>query len=188
MALWAALAAAAAAPAGWLVSDRLERDNDFCVACHLREDVPLHAEKRRDLQRTPAATLAAAHGAAEVERRPFRCIDCHGGTGWLGRARVKALSARDAFWYAVRRFDEPDEMHWPLWDADCRKCHAEFDERAATSGRDPLFHELSVHNTALGVACVDCHLVHDEGGLPERDFLHPEPVRARCASCHPEFE
>jgi formate-dependent nitrite reductase cytochrome c552 subunit len=191
LAVAALLAAVVAGPAGWLVSDRLERDNDFCVACHLPDGSRLHAAKRKDLGHWPPATLAAAHGMAGVREggalRGFRCIDCHGGTGALGRARVKLLSARDALLYASGRFGEPEVMGWPLRDDDCRRCHEGFEERAPAPGADPAFHELAVHNAALGVACVDCHLVHDAGALPEHDFLHPEHVRARCAACHPQL-
>lgn len=189
----ALVGAAVAAPAGWVATDRLERDDDFCVACHLGDGTRLHARKREDHARRPAATLAAAHAEAGVreagDARGFRCIDCHGGTGALGRLRVKVLSAKDAFWYAVGRFEEPTAMRWPLRDEDCRRCHPRFDEsaRAAVGTRAPAFHELAVHNTELGVACVGCHLAHDEGGLADHDFVHPEHVRARCAECHPEL-
>jgi nitrate/TMAO reductase-like tetraheme cytochrome c subunit len=184
-----AVAGAASASAGWLVTDRLERDNDFCIACHLDAETPLHVEKHRDLTALPAATLSAAHGQARVAGREdgaFRCIDCHGGTGALGRSRVKLLAAKDALWYGTGRFDEPDAMRWPLWDEDCRKCHARFEEAGAAA--EERFHALAVHNRALGVACVACHLAHDPGGLPDHDFLHPVHVRAQCERCHPEFE
>ncbi len=187
---WLALGALVSAPLGWVVTDRLEQDNTFCVACHLEPGRPLHQAKLDDLAAMPPLTLAAAHGGSPLEGREdpaFRCIDCHGGTGPVGRARVKLLSAKDAFWYVTGRFDEPEEMHWPLWDADCRKCHDSFEPGDATGG-DPRFHELAVHNEALGVACVACHRVHDPGGLPGHHFLHPAQVRARCAECHPEYE
>jgi hypothetical protein len=186
--LTACLAGAASAPAGWWVTDRLEEDNDFCVACHLEPGVPLHREKHEALNRVPPPTLASAHAVAGWDERAFRCIDCHGGAGFLGKARVKMLSAKDAFWYAVGRFDEPDEMHWSLHDADCTKCHSSFEEREREPGRDPLFHELAVHNAELGVACALCHLSHDEGGLADHHQLHAGEVRAQCAACHPEFE
>ncbi|MEN8183984.1 MAG: hypothetical protein ABFS46_15770 [Myxococcota bacterium] len=179
-----------AATTGWWVTDRLEQRNDFCNACHLPDGVPLHLESRRDFDALLPASLAAAHGSASVEDRDdpaFRCIDCHGGTGALGRARVKLLSARDAFWYAVGHFEEPEGMRWPLQDADCRRCHASFSEGEESASGNPLFHELAVHNHRLGVACVSCHVVH-EPGLAEVDFLDPAHVRARCAECHPEFE
>ena len=191
--LAAALAAAAAGAAGWTITDRLEQDDAFCVSCHLTPDVPLHAENHADWLARPAVSLAVAHAAAGNDARgdgAFRCIDCHGGTGAVGRARVKLLSARDGFWYAVGRFEEPEGMRWPLWDEDCSRCHGSFEEvgsgDAATP--DPAFHELAVHNTDLGVACVECHVSHERGGLAEHDFLHPQQVRAQCARCHPEFE
>lgn len=189
-AAWAAALGLGLAPAGWLASDRLEQENAFCVSCHLRDGSPLHRPKADDFTRRPAATLVAAHAEAGVADRAdagFRCIDCHGGTGLAGRARVKLLSARDAFWYVVGRFEEPDRMRWPLRDDDCRKCHARFDERAPAPGVDPAFHELAVHNAELGVACVECHRAHDEGGLADHDFVHPQVVRARCAECHPQL-
>jgi len=180
-----------AAPLGWWVSDRLEQNNDFCNSCHLASGVPLHRELRRDFDAERPASLAGLHGAAGNDARAdaaFRCIDCHGGHSLVGRARVKVLAAKDAFWYAVGRFDEPDGMRWPLWDEDCAKCHAEFDERPAAAWQSPRFHELAVHNVDLGVDCVACHLAHEPGGNPQAFFLHAEPVRAECARCHPEFE
>lgn len=183
-----------AAPAGWILSDRLEQENRFCVSCHLDADTRLHIGLLEDFEARPPAVLAAAHAAAGNEARgdgAFRCIDCHGGTGPIGRARVKLLSARDAFWYAVGRFEEPEGMRWPLWDADCRKCHDAFEERRAAFG-DPLFHELPAHRSGEGgefaVRCVECHLAHASGALPEHDFLLPDVVRGQCARCHPEFE
>jgi nitrate/TMAO reductase-like tetraheme cytochrome c subunit len=179
-----------AGTAGWWVSDRLESDDAFCASCHLPDGEPLHRQKSSDQRDRPPLTLAAAHAAAGNPAHPngaFRCIDCHGGTGWHGRARVKLLSARDAFWYVTGRFQEPEAMRWPLWDSDCSKCHASFEEEGRASG-DPDFHELAVHNQELGVSCVTCHPAHPRGGLVEHEFLHPKRVRAQCARCHEEFE
>ena len=109
-----AVAAVVAAPTGWVVTDRLEADNAFCVSCHLDAETPLHRDHDADFRARPPVSLAAAHAAAENaehEDAVFRCIDCHGGTAFLGRARVKLLSAKDAFWYVTGRFEEPDGMH-----------------------------------------------------------------------------
>lgn len=183
--------AAAGGAAGWIVTDRLERDNDFCNACHLDADTRLHSALRRDFDAAPPASLAALHGGARVEGRAdpaFRCIDCHGGASPLGRVRVKALAAKDAFWYVTGHFEEPDAMRWPLWDEDCRKCHATFaGQRWDGSGPQP-FHAEPQHNTALAVRCVECHRVHEPGGNAEAGFLHAEHVLSQCARCHPEYE
>jgi hypothetical protein len=188
----ASLAALAAAPLGWWATDRLEADDAFCTSCHLASGAPLHEAKAADFRARPAVSLAVAHAAAGNEARAdgaFRCIDCHGGTGFAGRARVKAASLRDALVYLSGDFAEPEHMRFPLRDADCRSCHGAFAAAAAAPAalESPAFHALAVHNRELGVACVNCHLVHSRGGMADRDFLHPEPVRAECARCHPEF-
>lgn len=187
----AASMGAVAAPVGWVVTDRLERNNDFCNACHLEPAVPLHLEIRRDFDAVAPTSLAAGHASAGLDRLGdggFRCIDCHGGVGFGGRLRVKVLAAKDAFWYLTGRFEEPTEMSWPLHDDDCAQCHASFDEAEADAWRTPRFHQLAVHNVDVGVGCVECHLSHESGARPDAHFLHASWVRTQCARCHSEFE
>ena len=179
--------------AGWHGTDLLERDNGFCNACHLDgwfSGTPLHREHRDDFSARTAFSLAAAHAVAGNEQRPsdpgFRCIDCHGGVGLFGRARVKVLAAKDLFWWVVGRFEEPESMRWPLLEDDCRQCHADFATKAAAF-EDPAFHDLAVHNSRLGVDCVECHVAHDRGVDPSRWFLASEFVLEQCARCHSEF-
>lgn len=186
----AVLVGVVSAPAGWLVTDHLERDNDFCNACHLEPGVPLHRDIRRDFDTLTVSTLAGFHAASRRDdpSDPFRCIECHGGVGFIGRARIKLLAAKDAFWYVTRQFDEPGSMRWPLWDEDCSQCHAHFDTGESEAWELPRFHQLPVHNVELGVDCVECHRVHEVGGDPEAQFLQRHWVRSQCARCHPEFE
>ena len=90
----------------------------------------LHAAIGRDFVGEPPASLASRHASVGVEQRDddqFRCVDCHGGTSWPGRIRVKLLAANDAFWYAAGRYSEPTSMASPLWDEDRPKCHPVFD-------------------------------------------------------------
>ena len=185
-----ALLGASLGAVGWLVTDHLEQDDDFCNACHLRSGAALHAAIRRDYDARPAASLAGRHAAAAVSDREdaaFRCIDCHGGQSFAGRLRVKMLAAKDALVYASGRFEEPETMRWPLWDEDCSACHASFEAAGDGSG-SPAFHELPVHNADLGVACVECHSAHEAGGNPGAFFLRAASVRVQCARCHSEFE
>ena len=184
-----AVAAALLGPAGWMLSDRLEQSNDFCNACHLTPTRPLHEEIRRAFDGRPAVNLASAHAVAGNDARSdgtFRCIDCHGGASVVGRVRVKALAAKDAFWYLTGDFEEPTAMHSPLWDADCTRCHARF-ERASTTGGATPFHAIAVHNAGLSVRCVECHASHEAGGNPQAYFLDPARLRTECARCHSEF-
>lgn len=179
----------AAVPAGWMLSDAVERNNDFCNACHLPSGAILHEPIRRDFDGRPPMNLAARHAVVVRADLPdedrMRCIDCHGGVGLLGRAEVKLLAARDTLVYLSGDFDEPSEMSQPLKDADCRQCHASFDETPSEFQR-PRFHELGVHNVSLGLDCVQCHTSHEPGD-PDFYFLDAAIVRARCASCHSEF-
>ncbi len=175
---------------GWVVTDALERDNDFCNACHLEPGAPLHIGIRQRYDTGPPLDLAGVHAAAEGRVGPdgsFRCIDCHGGVGVVGRTRVKLLAAKDAFWYGVGHFEEPEEMAWPLLDEDCSQCHDGFDESEAPTWETPRFHQLPVHNVELGVACVECHRTHHEGD-EDNHFLSVIWVRTQCARCHTEFE
>jgi hypothetical protein len=185
-----ALVAVLAAPLGWFGSDALEADNDFCNACHLEPGVPLHIDIRQDFDRQEPVNLAGLHATSDVAARAtdpaFRCIDCHGGVGFAGKARTKWLAAKDAFWFVVGHFEEPSGMAHPLRDADCRQCHDAFE--ASPEGETmPPFHGLPVHNAALGVACVACHVVHGTDGSEDLYYLEPVRVRRECAGCHREF-
>jgi len=79
-------------------------------------------------------------------------------------------------------------MRYPLWDEDCRQCHDSFDESGREEWQSPRFHQLPVHNAALGIDCVECHRVHEAGGSPDGFFLAVPWVRSQCARCHSEFE
>lgn len=180
--LWLGIApgvAVAGGLAGWLGVERLESRNEFCVACHLAPQTPLHREIFDGLHSSPAGSLAAAHRVADAA---FRCIDCHGGTGLLGRARVKLVSARDALMYLVGRFGEPERMRAPLWDEDCTKCHAP----DPSEGPD-AFHGIDDHDVGLDRACVACHEAHPGERSAEVGFLDREVVLPICRDCHEEF-
>jgi predicted CXXCH cytochrome family protein len=190
LALMGASLGAVLGAAGWIATDHLEQDDDFCNACHVSAGLPLHLEIRRDYDARPPASLAGRHAAARVSHREdggFRCIDCHGGKSLPGRARVKALAAKDALVYLSGRFEEPESMRWPLWDEDCSACHPSFQAADEDEG-SPDFHALPVHNVDLGVACVECHSAHEAGGDSAAFFLRRAAVRAQCARCHSEFE
>jgi len=177
--------------AAWHATDVLERDNDFCIACHIEGGVPLHIGLRDDFDRRPPRSLAALHADTLPAARPadptMRCFDCHGGVGLLGRARIKWLAAHDLVVWLAGRAEEPTTLRVPLRDADCRKCHASFPADTGERGRPP-FHALEVHDAELGVRCTDCHVVHTSDVDPDFHFIDTERVRDRCARCHSQFE
>jgi hypothetical protein len=174
----------------WIVSDRLEQENEFCVSCHLTPEIRLHDPMSRDFGRRPPASLAARHAEVGVAGRDdpgFRCIDCHGGTSWPGRFRVKLHAAVDAFRYFSGQFEEPERMPWPLWDEDCVKCHTTLGATPSGDSDERPFHRGLGHNENLGVDCVGCHRVHETGVDPEASFLEATHLRAQCAYCHSDF-
>jgi predicted CXXCH cytochrome family protein len=168
------------APAGWFASDALESNNDFCTSCHLDAQTPLHARKARDFATAPATSLVAAHRSAEAD---FRCIDCHGGASFPNKLRVKLVAARDAGAYLLGRFEEPDDMEFPLWNEDCVQCHARYEPE-----REDAFHAIGVHNLPeFEFDCVQCHRAHPTGRDPALDFLASDDVLPVCRNCHEEF-
>jgi nitrate/TMAO reductase-like tetraheme cytochrome c subunit len=76
-------------------------------------------------------------------------------------------------------------MAWPLTEADCRKCHDDFQTKASEF-EAPAFHDIALHNNELGVGCVECHLVH-EAGDAGRYFLSAQHTRRQCGRCHSDF-
>lgn len=180
-----------AGPAGWVATDVLERDNDFCNACHIEGDVPLHIDIRRELDTRPPTSLAARHAQAAPGWRPadpvMRCFDCHSGTGVIGRARIKAVAARDLGIWLLGRAEEPHQLSVAIVDRDCTKCHDRFSTQASTRPRPP-FHSLPIHAREVGVACVGCHPVHESEVDPDFHFLAVARVQAECARCHRDFD
>ena len=189
-AVLAALGMLVAAPVGWFGSDAIERRNDTCTACHV-DNVPLHLEIRRDFDGRPPVSLAGLHAArvplVRSEDPTMRCFDCHGGTSFLGRVRVKYLAVRDGLIWLAGQGAEPTHMDFPLWDEDCSHCHAEYHPRQEGYGPPP-FHEIAVHNTGIDIGCVECHSAHSRDVDANYHFLNVQHVKTRCAHCHSEFE
>jgi len=172
---------------GVVGSDRLERENDFCNACHLSADTPLHLEIREYFDRVMPQNLAGVHGRGWIEEREdpaFRCIDCHAGSGLLERGKVKILSARDGLRYLVAGFDEPEEMAFDLSRETCLRCHPSFRSSAAPGWTLWAYHGDSAHDGSDAPRCVRCHSVHQTDGDAFAYFMSRERVDHQCRECH----
>src|SRR5262249_16302004 len=99
---------------GFLVTDRLEHDNAFCVACHL------HTTKMADFEGHSGAlsTLATAHNGGT-------CIACHGGATLTDKLAIKALAARDTVVYLLGHATEPTQLRYDIGSRACLVCHRE---------------------------------------------------------------
>ncbi len=162
--------------AGAAITDRLEQDNRFCIACH-RPEKPLHARVYGSFFPVDGAllTLAGAHNAtAQV-----KCIDCHIGADRKDYLIVKAMAAWDSAKWVVGAYKEPETLRYLLGDRTCLKCHLD-------GGQNPKiaksFHNAPYHRDPRN-ACAACHRSHVEARVETR-FLHPAVVKPLCDGCH----
>lgn len=162
--------------AGAAITDRLEQDNRFCVACH-RPGKPLHAKVYRTFLRVEGrlVTLAGAHNA----RGQVKCIDCHIGADRKDYLIIKAIAAWDTVRWVVGAYKDPETLRYPLGDRTCVKCHPD-------GGQNPeikdAFHNAPYHRDPRD-GCSDCHRSHLEAPAETRFLLQPL-VKPLCDTCH----
>jgi len=180
-----------------------ERDDRFCVACHL------HDEKFERLIASSAADLAGLHHNKKAE---VGCIACHGGADLGMRLRVWTVAGVDTLKFLVGRYREPDHMRLPLRDVECRQCHTPILKPAtarkaseATRGVDPSehstfaaeavsegrggtsYHAIREHDT-VEVKCITCHVSHIAGSDATNRFIVRARVVPVCRECHKQME
>lgn len=174
--------------AGALITDRLEQDNRFCIACHAPKLIRvgeitysrLHEKIYREFQPADgrASNLAAGHNL----KPQVKCIDCHIGAGSRDYLIIKGIAARDAAKYLVGRYREPEGLTYALGERTCLKCHPDGGQNL----KNPkTFHNAPYHRDPRN-ACSDCHRSHDEAPA-ESGFLQQVLVKPRCDSCHLEI-
>ena len=185
-----------------------ERDNRFCVSCHL------HQEKFDRFTASAATDLAGAH---QVKDPRVGCIACHGGADAGMRLRVWALAAMDTAKYLASLHEEPTSMRLPLREAECRQCHtpilkvsapagpslqamspvvpspagragsseeAGYAVEAQTEGRTGTsYHALRDHD-GVKIRCVRCHTSHTIGSDAPNRFISRAIVQPICRECH----
>jgi predicted CXXCH cytochrome family protein len=190
-----------------------ERDDRFCVSCHL------HQEKYDRFSAAAATDLAGFHHQRD---RQVACISCHGGADMGMRARVWALAALDTAKYLVGVHEEPTRMRIQLRDVECRQCHTPIlktvgaggpaassapaggaaapptraidpsDEStfsAASTGEGAAatsYHILRDHD-GVRVRCVRCHTSHTTGSDAKDRFISRVMVQPLCRECHKQM-
>jgi len=187
-----------------------ERDNRFCVACHL------HDEKFGRLMASSPTDLAGLHHRRKDE---VGCIACHGGAAMGMRLRVWAVASLDTVKFLVGKYREPTHMRLPLRDAECRQCHtpilpaahpasvpvpatgappksaaaldpsdeSTFAAEAETEGRGGAsYHAIREHDN-VRVLCVRCHASHATDSDAAGRFISKTRVLPICRECHKEM-
>lgn len=186
------LAIGASALAGTLLLSALflaglaakERDNRFCVSCHLHE-----AKFTRYLGAAPVDLAGSHHGKKDV-----RCIDCHGGADPVMRVQVWAIAGLDTVRFLVGRYGEPDHMRLPLRPAECLQCHTPILKRTAAAAEEEeeggagvqTYHAIRDHD-GVRIPCVRCHVSHTTDSEARLQFISRARVQPICRECHADF-
>ena len=168
---------------GIAVTDHLEKNNAFCISCHLVEAKRLHHDKFHTFFPVDGQinTLAAAHHGAGDE--PFKCVDCHNGATVTDKLLIKAQAARDTVAYLLGDFEEPDHMRFSLGNRVCLQCHITAGKNAQ---KKSAFHNAA-HHSNLPLICYECHTVHHQASR-ETSFLKRDIVQPLCDDCHARFQ
>jgi len=175
-----------------------ERDDRFCVACHL------HEEKFKRFTARTSTDLAGFHYRKDST---VGCIACHGGATPLTRATVWTVAGFDTLRFVVGAYAEPARMRVALGDADCRQCHtpilaprvratagASAPSTGASYGAEPQsegnseinYHAIRDHDS-VNVRCIRCHPSHTTDGEERNRFISRSTVQPVCRECHKEM-
>lgn len=160
--------------AGVEVTDRLEQDDRFCIACHVPRMIQIYENSQPVAGR--AATLAGVH-----VKRQVKCIECHIGATIQDKVIIKAIAAKDTVKYFSGLFKDVQSLSYPLGDRTCLKCHPEGGQNPQ---RADAFHNAPYHRDPRN-QCSDCHRSHVEAPAEAR-FLPRDTVKLLCDSCHME--
>lgn len=162
--------------AGAAITDRLEQDNSFCIACH-RPEKPLHAKVYATFFPVDdkLIALAGAHNA----NGKVKCINCHIGADRKDYLIVKAMAAWDTARWLVGTYRDPETLRYPLGDRTCLKCHRDGGQNPKTK---KAFHNAPYHRDPRN-GCSDCHQSHLEAPAETR-FLQSAIVKPLCDRCH----
>lgn len=159
-----------------------ERDNNFCISCHL------HEEKFKRFRSVPFTDLTGPHHAKDI-----RCIDCHGGADLPMRLAVWTVAGIDSVRYLIGQYREPDHMRFPLRSKECSRCHTPILKSAAvTTEQEELqegqtglgYHSIRGHDT-VRIVCYRCHSSHTTDSEPTLQFIARVRVQPICRDCHP---
>ena len=158
------------------VAASMEERDSFCASCHTQPETDYYGRS----QAASPIDLASFHTTKQT-----RCIECHSGTGTLGRASAIMLGARNAVHYYTGTAKQPAPLTVPVGDDHCVKCHASVYNSTDFNNHFhnflPRWQAAAPNNAA---ACVDCHSSHTTDGNAQAAFLSQAKTDQVCQSCH----
>ncbi len=160
------------------VSVKLENHDSFCAGCHTQPETT-YVQRA---QSGSATDLASFHAAA---KEPVACIDCHSGSGTMGRKDALLLGAHDLTAFVTRRYTQPAKLTHAIADENCLKCHGDIAKAQTFQNH---FHALQARWQAIqpdaAAHCVDCHSSHTTDGEQQIAFLNKPRTVEQCNACH----
>jgi hypothetical protein len=163
-----------AAVGGTAYAINLENHDSFCASCHTEPESQYY---QNSLQ-TPATTLSAFHVEKSV-----RCIDCHSGSGPLGRVLGLEQGAKDLFAYVTGKYHSPAITTNPLSDQACLKCHPDVAKDQTFNNHFHVFLSQWQSIDPHADHCVDCHTTHIQAQASQA-YLITSTVQNVCQACH----
>ncbi len=154
---------------------QFENRDSFCASCHTEPESGY-------LQRETAAAptdLASFHAAKNT-----RCIDCHSGKGYPGRAAALLLGAKDLLAFISKQYAQPAPLTRPITDAHCLKCHSDLPAKQDFNNHFHVFLSQWQAQDPNAAGCVDCHESHITTGDSSIAFLNQGDARQVCDKCH----
>jgi nitrate/TMAO reductase-like tetraheme cytochrome c subunit len=155
-----------------------EQDNRFCISCHTQPETEYFDRNTRADATQSAEDLASFHHRT----KEIRCIDCHVGEGFFGRAQVVSIAAWDAFKHYTGLARQPATIVIPVQNEACVKCH---EQDIQKTGFDNHYHNeyFDPKLSPPFISCTHCHVTHRVGD--ERTaFQFRDAILPRCEYCH----
>ncbi len=154
---------------------QFENHDSFCASCHSQPDSDYY-------QRESAAApvdLATFHAGKSV-----RCIDCHSGSGILGRPSALMLGAHDLMAYISKNYPQPAPLTRPISDGSCLKCHSDVPLRQDFNNHFHFFLAKWQSMDPQAAHCVDCHKSHSTQVDASAGFMNQDTTLQVCQKCH----
>ncbi len=157
----------------------LENQDAFCASCHTEPEQTYYKQSTQ----TDPATLAAFH-----TQKQTACIDCHSGSGILGRREGLEQGAHDLAAFLSGIYNNPAVTTNPLGDDSCIKCHAgvitqQNGENQELNGHYHRFLARWQSVDQNAAHCTTCHTAHSTG-LASMQFMAQGQVARICDDCH----
>jgi len=130
-------------------ASHLEQDNNFCGSCHTQPETEYLTRYARAVAQNDAPDLASFHH----RKKEIKCIDCHTGEGFIGRAQVFSLATWDAVKHYTGIQRQPATIVVPVQNEACIKCHA---DTLAKKGFDNHEHNKLSDPGMPFIRCADC--------------------------------